>query len=99
MEFKMYACQKTGFKKKLKRPCPIVEKFRSDLKANINIGAYPGGGLIYRYPQKTGKIFLKNLGRFGPDPAQILHGVIIWYSLQMTQQDPKKAWYIYSRGP
>ena len=32
-----------------------VEEFRSDLKAKINIGAYPGGGLIYRYPLKTGK--------------------------------------------
>ena len=32
-----------------------VEKFRSDLKGMINIGAYPGGGLINRYLQKTGK--------------------------------------------
>ncbi len=45
-----------------------VEEFRSDLKAKINFGAYPGGGLIYRYPLKTGKkrFFIKftaGLGR------------------------------------
>ena len=62
-----------------------VEEFRSDLKAKINIGAYPGGGLIYRYPLKTGqkRFFVKNHGRFWPDPAQILHGVILWYSPQL----------------
>ena len=27
-----------------------VEEIRSDFKAKIDIGAYPGGGLIYRYP-------------------------------------------------
>ena len=41
--------------------------FRSDLKAKIIIGAYPGGGLIYRYPLKTGKnrFFIKIPAGFG----------------------------------
>ena len=70
-----------------------VEEFRSDLKAKINIGAYPGGRLIYRYPLKTGKktfFFIKNHGRLG-------HGVILWYSPQLiidTARSQKSVVYL-----
>ena len=69
-----------------------VEEFRSNLKAKKYIGAYPGGGLIYRYPLKTGEksFFYKIHGRFGPDLAQILHGVILWYFSKLIL-DPARS--------
>ncbi len=80
-----------------------VEEFRYDLKAKINIGAYPGGGLIYRYPLKTEKkrFFIKftsGLGRIRlkfcmESSFGIPHS---WY---LTWPDPRKVWYIYPPPP
>ena len=45
----------------------------------------PRRGLDIQIPPKnrTKTVFCKNHGRFWPDPAQILHGVILWYSPQL----------------
>ncbi len=34
-------------------------------------------------PEKKNVLFCKKLGRYGPDPAQNLHRVILWYSPQL----------------
>ena len=48
--------QKTEFSTFLiKDAMSSVEEFRSNLKAIKYIKAYPGGGLIYKYPPKNGK--------------------------------------------
>ena len=75
-----------------------VEEFRSDLKAKIIIGAYPGGGLIYRYPLKTGKnrFFIKIPAGFGRIRLKFCmeSSFGIPHSWYLIWQDPRKVWYI-----
>ncbi len=76
-----------------------VEEFRSKLKAKKYIGAYPGGGLTYRYSPKNGKnrfFFVKFTAVLGRIRLKI------WMESSfgipndgyLTQKDPEKGGYI-----